>query len=59
VDKWALTGQCGFWKAYLVLELASCCDGGIANISLQPVIFAIYYFAMMFFVDDGGMKNKY
>lgn len=51
-DRWALSGECGFWKAYLILEFASCCDGGIANISLSPVIFAVYYWIMMTFVKE-------
>ena len=51
-DRWAISGECGFWKAYLILEFASCGDGGIANIVLSPIIFAIYYWLMMIFVKD-------
>lgn len=57
-DRWAASGECSFWKAYLILEFASCCDGGIANISLLPVIFALYYWIMMIFVREVKSDEK-
>lgn len=57
-DKWADYDECGFWKAYLILEFASCCDGGIANISLSPFIFAIYYLFIMTFVKSNHIREQ-
>lgn len=44
IDSWILNGkEVGFWKAFMLFEVASCCDGGISNVYLLPLVFCIYY----------------
>lgn len=43
VDKWVISGEISFWKAFIMLSFATCCSGGIANVYLNPLIFGLYY----------------
>lgn len=43
VDKWVIKGEFSFWKAFIMLNLATSCSGGIANVYLNPLILGLYY----------------
>ncbi len=49
IDKWVSNGEVGFWKAFILLESASCSGGGIANVYLLPLIFGLYYWLISLF----------
>lgn len=48
----------GFWKAFIMLELASCCGGGISNVYLLPIIFSIVYYFMNIVAIDSPYSYK-
>lgn len=43
IDEWIYSGDINFWKVYMLILVPSCLGGGIANIMVQPLIFALYY----------------
>ena len=47
IDKWLVCGDISFWKAYVMLQVSSCCGGGIANIYINLLVLGLYYLVVL------------
>ncbi len=57
IDNWITKGKINFWKAYVMLQIASSCSGGIANVYLTPLVFSAYYFFIKPFKNNTDVES--